>query len=90
MAYVWLHLLVSATLSIHHVTLDNASHDSPYIIRLLRTKTHIGGCDRRQAAMSFLYNFYTSPSVTAAAGQLGFATLPGFMATTQLDILKYK
>ena len=68
----------------------DSSHDPSHVIRLLRTKTHMGGCDRRQAAMSFLYNFYTSPSVTAAAGQLGFATLPGFMATTQLNILKYR
>jgi len=50
---------------------------------LLRGKAHIGSCARRQAAMSFLYNFYSSASVTLAAGELGFATLPGFIATTQ-------
>lgn len=55
---------------------------------LLRKQTHIGDCGRRQAAMSYLHNFYNSPSVTMAANQLGFATLPGFMATTQLDKMK--
>ena len=50
-------------------------HPHP-MTRLLRTKTHIGSCQRRQAAMSFLYNFYSSPSVTQAAGQLGLILTP--------------
>lgn len=46
---------------------------------VIRTQTHIGSCERRIAAMKYLYNFYYSDAVKDMAAALGFATLPVFI-----------
>lgn len=46
---------------------------------VIRTQTHIGSCERRIAAMKYLYNFYFSDAVKDMAAALGFATLPVFI-----------
>ena len=50
-----------------------------YTYFIIRTKTHLGSCDQRKAAMNFLYNFYYSDAVTQIALKLGYATLPAFI-----------
>jgi ABC-type phosphate transport system substrate-binding protein len=46
---------------------------------VIRTQTHIGSCERRIAAMKYLYSYYYSDAVKDMAAALGFATLPVFI-----------
>ena len=50
---------------------------STYTYFVIRKNHHVsvGNCERRKAAMEYLYNFYSSPAVAASAHKLGFATL---------------
>ena len=67
---------------------DKAWPVSSFTYWFVRKNTHIGSCAQRQAAMSFMYNFYTSASVNMAAQQLGFAMLPTFMAAKQQALMR--
>ena len=48
-----------------------------YTYFVIRKNHHIapGDCDRRRAAMEYLYDFYASPALAVSARSLGFATL---------------
>eukprot|EP01041_Mallomonas_annulata_P011952 gene11952-25038_t len=46
---------------------------SGYTYFIIRTKNHLGDCERRKTAMRFSYYFYTSESVEATAAKLRFA-----------------
>ena len=46
---------------------------------IIRKKHHLGTCNRRTAAMSYLYNYYHSSTVAGIALRLGFATLPDYI-----------
>ena len=46
---------------------------------LLRLNHHIGTCDRRKGAMSFIYNFYNSDIVSNIAKRLGYAVVPDYI-----------
>ena len=46
---------------------------------IIRKKHHLGSCERRMAAMTYLYNYYYSPTVAGIALRLGFATLPDYI-----------
>lgn len=54
---------------------------------LLRLHSHVGNCERRQAAMAFLYDFYHSVTVKAVAIRLGFAVVPDFIRDIIVDKL---
>jgi ABC-type phosphate transport system substrate-binding protein len=56
---------------------------------VIRKNSHVaaGNCERRSAAMEYLYNFYSSKTVSTAAQKLGFAALPEFIATIVVDYL---
>lgn len=62
---------------------------SGYTYFIIRKKNHIvpGDCNRRTAAMEYLYRFYKSNSVKMAAESLGFSTLPDFLANIVLKHL---
>ena len=63
-------------------TSSNAWPISGFTYFIIRNKHHIapGNCPRRSAAMEYLYDFYSSPTVAIAARALGFAALPQFIA----------
>lgn len=56
---------------------------------LIRKQSHVapGNCKRRSAAMEYLYDFYSSKTVSTATQKLGFAALPGFMSTIIMNFL---
>ena len=49
---------------------------------VIRKNHHIGSCDRRKAAMTYLYKYYYSTTVKQIALRLGYATLPDFIRDT--------
>ena len=55
---------------------------------VVRKNSHVapGNCKRRSAAMEYLYDFYSSKTVSTATQNLGFAALPEFISTM---VLKY-
>jgi hypothetical protein len=55
---------------------------------VIRRTHHIGDCARRQAAITFIYNYYTSPSTKMAANSVGFQAMPPYMTTNQIALLK--
>lgn len=57
----------------------NAWPISGFTYYVIRTQTHIGSCQRRTAAMKYLYYYYYSDSVKKIAADLGYATLPAFI-----------
>jgi hypothetical protein len=63
--------------------IDGLSHQAwpmtGYNYFCIRLHSHVGSCERRQAAMHFLYDFYTSEIVHDAAIHLGFAPVPDFI-----------
>ena len=50
-----------------------------YTYFIIRTNTHIGSCNRRRAAMQFLYDFYFSTAVNTIVQQLGYSPLTSFI-----------
>ena len=58
---------------------SNAWPITGFTYYVIRTQTHIGSCERRIAAMKYLYNYYYSDAVKNMAAELGFATLPVFI-----------
>lgn len=46
---------------------------------IIRTNATLGTCDRRKAAMEYLYQFYHSDTVKAIAKRYSFAVLPSFI-----------
>ena len=57
---------------------------------ILRLNSHIGSCERRQAAMHILYDFYSSSTVLAIAKRYGYAPLPNFVADIIANMLVNK
>ena len=59
-----------------------------YTYFVIRKNHHIapGDCDRRRAAMEYLYDFYTSSALAVSARSLGFATL----SSSQVTIIRKK
>ena len=62
---------------------------SGYTYFIIRKNHHLvpGDCNRRKAAMEYLYRFYTSNSVKTAAKSIGFSTIPDFLANTIVNHL---
>lgn len=60
---------------------------SGYVYFILRTKSHIGNCERRKRAMRTLYNFYFSPTVHSISKRYGYAPIPSFIATLITNVL---
>jgi hypothetical protein len=54
---------------------------------VIRLKAHVGDCDRRKVAMKYLYDFYTSPTVSVIAQSLGFGVIPNTISSIILDKL---
>jgi ABC-type phosphate transport system substrate-binding protein len=54
---------------------------------VIRLKAHVGDCDRRKVAMKYLYDFYTSPTVSVIAQSLGFGVIPNTISTFILNKL---
>lgn len=52
---------------------------SGYTYYIVRTNSSLGTCERRKAAMEYLYHFYHSDTVTAIAKRYSFAVLPSFI-----------
>ena len=50
-----------------------------YVYFVIRKNDHVGDCDRRKAAMQFLYQFYYSTAIRSMSSRLGFSPLPDFI-----------